>query len=63
VLLGLAAALAASLVFAMIVAEHRDYDGRGVTGAATERVVAPSAVAGTDGPVERLATLRLTARR
>ena len=28
VLLAAAAALAASLVFALIVAEHRDYDGR-----------------------------------
>ncbi|HEV3001795.1 MAG TPA: hypothetical protein VGW75_13725 [Solirubrobacteraceae bacterium] len=47
VLLAAAAALAASLVFALIVAESRDYDGRPGTGSARA-----AEVRGASGPPE-----------
>jgi hypothetical protein len=59
VLLAAAAALAASLVFAMIVAEHRDLDGRAKGSAA-----APLRLDGArPAPVERLGSVRVAARR
>ena len=53
VLLALAAALAASLVFAMIVAEHRDVDGRakGASVAPNMRVEAPAGEATRSLPI------------
>ena len=63
VLLAAAAALAASLVFAMIVAEHRDLDGSvglgGVAGAAAK----PSAEAAAATRAERLRVVELSAGR
>ena len=55
VLLAAAAALAASLVFAMIVAEHRDGDGRAAIGSATVGALKASpAKTLAQPPVERL---------
>ena len=58
VLLALAAALAASMVFAMVVAEHRDGDnrpGRTLSAAPAETVdpSADAAVRGVSAPVAR----------
>ena len=62
VLLAAAAALAASLVFAMIVAEHRDRDGRQglatVEGGAAKPRSAPAATAAG----ERIRVVRATRR-
>jgi hypothetical protein len=60
VLLALGAALAASLVFAMLVAEHRDVDGRQPTGAAPERI-AERLRGASAASVERVRALRATA--
>ncbi len=62
-LLAAAAALAASLVFAMIVAEHRDGDGRVAAGPATVRALKASPAKSLEQPpVERLRSVRVSAR-
>ena len=61
VLLAAAAALAACLVFSLVVAEHRDIDGRapGISGALTELETGAAGAA----PVEQLRAVPVSATR
>ncbi len=59
VLLAAAAALALSLVFAMVVAEHRDFDASRGLGTVTGTAAQPSADTAAATAAERLRVVRL----